>query len=1738
MDAFFLRNRLIDDYRGYVEGFLSIADERIRDTVNSAFVKGTLWPEPLIQLNPTFSSGGTIDELVNSGTLHSECSRIFRIGKSPDTPLGRPMRLHRHQGDALEAAKAGDNYVLTTGTGSGKSLAYILPIVDHILRVGSGRRPQAIIVYPMNALANSQLGELQKYLDKATFGDTPPVTIQRYTGQEKQHERDAILDKPPDILLTNYVMLDLMLTRPHECKRLFTDAQSMRFIVLDELHTYRGRQGADIALLLRRLANIIPAEKLQYIGTSATMSTEGTFNEQRQVIADVASRLFGEEVKPQRIIGETLERAMMERSPESLRKELMEIFRNGDNPIWPDRYDDFVKHPLAIWLENMLGLRGDATGRLVRQIPKAIGGENGLAALLETETGEPFERCANVIHDMLLAGTKCASSPITEKKPFTFRVHQFFSRGDTAYATLGGLKERFITLQGQQFYPCDGPARRLYPLSFCRECGQEFYGVLKDTEKGIWLPRPFDRRPEDDNDEAGYLFLAEGSTWPDDPQAILERVPDDWLESHRGGLRVKRNREHCLPQIRSIGLDGATDANGVAAYYIPFPFRLCPNCGVSYSGRTGEASKLATLGTGGRSTATTILALATLREMHDAGIADSERKLLDFTDNRQDASLQAGHFNDFVETTLLRSALCRALSMAGSAGLRHDQLSLTVFSALAMPKERYLSNSEVRYEALERANQAFRDLLAYRLYVDLRRGWRITAPNLEQIDLLRFEYPSLKELCYCDSDWQRQKGEKRERVPAWQQASPEMRHKAATILLDHLRRELAIKVMALDPAHHEILRSNAWNMLCDPWRFEDGENLAYASIAWARPRGRGRFDRGGDVYLSPRSGFGQCLKRLLTKESIPFDHPQEIVEDMLRSLSIAGLVECVRSPVNDDAGGWQLNASAMVWKAGTGERPYHDPVRVPQPSAIGTRPHRFFIDLYRENTAGLETLYAREHTAQVVQEVRQDREKDFREGKLPVLFCSPTMELGVDIATLNVVGMRNVPPTPANYAQRSGRAGRSGQAALVFTYCSGGSAHDQYYFRRNEKMVAGVVQPPRLDLANEDLVRSHVHAIWLSESGESLGTGLHDLLDLSKPNAERPSPTPRILAAFTSQHNMHKALVRAQSALKGIEGELQRSGWYSNDWLERTLAAIPLAFEEACVRWWRLYTDAYHQANRQNAITLDTSRSAQDKSDAKRLWNEAQTQLRLLTQEDDYRQNDFSSYRYFASEGFLPGYSFPRLPLSAYIPGRNLRGQEGDYLSRPRFLAISEFGPRAHIYHEGGRYEVTKVALGISADGLLQTRTVKHCPNCGYLHPVAPGEILERCQSCGHSLGAALSNLFQMRNVTVRRRDRITSDEEERLRMGYELRTAVHFADRDGGGVRSAEIITPEGDLWGHLQYGMAATLWRMNLGWRRRTPGSPPGFFLDIQKGAWEKRPQGDDEGDSDSSSDSDDPQKERSRQVIPYVEDRRNILMLTPANPPDRAVMATLQSALRSAMLINFQLEDGELAAEALPDADHRNRLLFYESAEGGAGVLRQLIDDAAVWPALLQQALSLCHYDPNTGRDCMHPVGATENCIAACYGCLLNYGNQNDHAIIDRRLIVDLLMMLSQSRIDASPVLPTRAEHLDSLKRLAGSDLERRWLDWLDEGRGRLPDKSQVLLEEFRTKPDFLYTGMSGAGSPAAIYVDGPPHDFPERQARDVAMTDVLEDAGYIVVRFHHEADWDAIRDANPGIFGNRT
>ncbi len=327
------------------------------------------------------------------------------------------------------------------------------------------------------------------------------------------------------------------------------------------------------------------------------------------------------------------------------------------------------------------------------------------------------------------------------------------------------------------------------------------------------------------------------------------------------------------------------------------------------------------------------------------------------------------------------------------------------------------------------------------------------------------------------------------------------------------------------------------------------------------------------MYLSARGGFGQYLRRRTTfddySERLHLDDTNTLIEQLLEGLRQAGLVErVVETRSKDDKPGYQLPASAMVWVAGGGSQAFHDPIRVPRESSEGRRTNVFFVEFYRSTAANLHDLEAREHTAQVPYDLRMQREEEFRAGALPILYCSPTMELGIDIAELNVVNMRNVPPTPANYAQRSGRAGRSGQPALVFSYCSTGSPHDQYFFKRPEQMVAGAVTPPRLDLANEDLVRAHVQAIWLAETGLSLGQSLRDILEVTGDD-----PTLALLGSVRESIEdagaRRRVKARATRVLESTSEELRASDWYGDDWLDRVLGQVSSSFDTTCDRWRR-----------------------------------------------------------------------------------------------------------------------------------------------------------------------------------------------------------------------------------------------------------------------------------------------------------------------------------------------------------------------------------------------------------------------------------------------------------------------------------------------------------------------------------------------------------------------------------------
>jgi len=423
-------------------------------------------------------------------------------------------------------------------------------------------------------------------------------------------------------------------------------------------------------------------------------------------------------------------------------------------------------------------------------------------------------------------------------------------------------------------------------------------------------------------------------------------------------------------------------------------------------------------------------------------------------------------------------------------------------------------------------------------------------------------------------------------------------------------------------------------------------------------------------------------------------------------------------------------------------------------------------------------------------------------------------------------------------------------------------------------------------------------------------------------------------------------------------------------------------------------------------------------------------------------------------------------------------------------------------------------------DRVALTRA-KICTACGYIHVLRDGAGPDRCERCEAQLPLALDRLFRLQNVSTRRHDKITCDEEERLRLGYVLRTGLRFAQHDGTlACRTAELRSADGPL-ARLAYGPAATVWRMNLGWRRSQQRD--GFDLDIERGRWGQNPNDPDDNDAGGLG-------PLTRRVIPYVEDRRNCLVVAAADNRDPRVMASLQAALKTAIQIAFQLEESELAAEPLPDSDHRRLILFYESAEGGAGALRRLVEDPAALPAVARAAVELCHFDPDTGQDLGRHPRAREACEAACYHCLMSYSNQLDHRELDRQAIVPFLRQLAGAQVIVSPTAQPRADALTRLLALCQSNLERQWLQAVAGAGLRLPSDAQRLMPECGTRPDFLYEAQF-----TVVYVDGPHHAYPERQARDRAQQTALEDRGWTVLRFGAAEAWTPLFAAHPGTFG---
>ena len=1701
MDAFKTRENVVKQYREYLSSFLTIADERIKEEVANSFEGNGFIPEPLIQFNPSFQKSESLEDLERAGEIHPNVKTAF--GK---------YNLYKHQIEALRIGMSGKGFVVTSGTGSGKSLTYLATIFNNIFQKGVAKSKgvKAILVYPMNALINSQEEEIKKYAEN--FGGSFPITFAKYTGQEGQDHRDWVKNEQPDIILTNYMMLELIMTRQSESWLRDSIKGNLEFLVFDELHTYRGRQGSDVSLLVRRIKSWCSKEFV-CIGTSATMSSEGTPLEKKQKVAEVASTIFGSNYSPKEIIGEYLETCThgMSYTPFDLRNAIDQgIDQNGDE-------QSFMDHPLTNWLELKIALK-DNNGTLERGKPKTL---NVIANELKNETEHDLSTIENTLKDLLrwteylnetnrLAGNRKSFLP--------FRFHQFISQTSTVSVTLESRTQRHITIKPGRYVKNDGDEKLLYPVLFSRYSGFDFICVKKDVDNRTFLPRnpvePIDplsmkdakgENLREENFSEGYLILDEGEDfWNEDP---IEIAPPEWLNTSE--TEFKPAYKWLMPTQVYFNSKGEYSENPdypLKGWFIPVKLRIDPTAGVIYEdSKTNESTKLMSLGNEGRSTATTIMSYSVVSELFKQKEAVENQKLLSFTDNRQDASLQAGHFNDFLSSVRLRSGLHFALENNPS-GLDVHTIADRVFEQLKLKEVDYAKEPSTNPKYPDENNErALKTYLLYRIFQDLKRGWRYTLPNLEQTALLKVEYKQLKRLAADDEEFAH--------IPFLNQSSHQEREEMLTQLLNFFRTNYAL--------NHRILlenKSETQTLLKDKldskklWSLDHNENFdSPAYMVSVRP---GRSTQKGIYFASmgSRSNIGKYFKRKMQEANYGVmnkDEFREFIEALCDKLTDVNIMSKKEGLLGSSGviTGYLLKTDYIQWFPGDGETVEIDKTRFNTYRGLELKPNRYFQNLYKTDFSQYQKeIIGREHTGQLSSVDRIEREDQFRKGEISTMFCSPTMELGIDIANLNIVHMRNVPPNPANYAQRSGRAGRSGQTAVVFTYCSAWSPHDQNYFNAADTMVAGSVAPPRIDLKNEELLTSHFNAYLLMELGiKELHSSVADILDLSNPADIHVKES--IISSIENNLKLYKGtwINSFKKVVVSMEPDLNDTWWYTNDWYSKKANSFVRRFKDAFERWKTLYTSALSMMNRAHVVQQDPTLKSDSpqKKEANTQYAVAKKQLALLKNDSNQsmsNESEFYIFRYLASEGFLPGYNFTRLPVRAFIGYKH--NDQGEYVSRPRAVALKEFGPMNTIYHNGSKYRINRMTV-LEAESLQ--RKAKISTETGYAFldeeaETANVDPITKSQLKNGTNSEYRTTLIELSESEGIPQERISCIEEERNSSGYEI--AEYFRYPQGIGSTKNATIQSGGVNLMNMIYGQSTELIKIN--WKsKRSPSE--GFAIDKRNGKWLTQKDLENQETMDNKKD-----------VLVFVRDSADTLYIQPLSSliltPDQ--VTSLSYAIKRGIELLFQVEENEIGVRVMGTKEKPN-ILIYEASEGSLGILSQLIQEPVRMKELFTESYRCMHFDPATKQE----TDLGRSLPKASYQDLLSYYNQRDHDILDRRHIKEALEQLMEC--DYSPNQGSNDYDsqytllLDSYDR--NSSTEKPLIEFLYKNKLCLPDKAQVNMENFYISADFVYNTTDG---PALIFCDGSVHDVEKVKREDEHKRKLLSDNGYDVIIWNYK------------------
>lgn len=1304
---------IFEDYLRYIETTFFIKDQDYFQQFKKSLKEDRNFANgPFLDVTDSFEAGLSLEELIQKEIISSE----FRSINSSKLPLTRP--LYKHQEESIIKVSEGKNVVITTGTGSGKTESFLLPIINYLLKqkeenlLTPGVR--ALIIYPMNALANDQMKRMYEL-----FENYPHITFGAYTGETEHSQeralkkykrlnnreplpnelisRDKMKENPPHILITNYAMLEYLMIRPED--NVFFNgefSEEWKYVVLDEAHTYTGATGIEVSMLLRRLkAKLSLRQPLQFLLTSATLGSSVDSNpdilsfaktlccnesfETEGIIRAKRVKLFSDECKNNDFnlyleLADALENHFSsERIYEIIQKYVSYV--NYQKEISEMLYDLLIHEERYYDLKNILS----ETTVTVEKSAQAL-----------KLSADELSRFVSVL-------SKARKYNISL---FDARYHYFIRMLEGCYITLKPTKKLFI--HPTRIYE----GNQVFKFSVCRDCGEIYIlgvptsvdtqdGVSNRKIKFLKQSEELDKELDGKKIEHAYLLISDNYI-PEDEDKVYT------LCSKCGAIERSTSHKGHSCECGEVYIN--------RLYKVDYSKRALHRCVVCddfsargnilrdfYMGQEAAASVLGTSLYGQLpSKETQIIQNSQFVDEDDEfgfdfnnSIVNDEvietpraKQYLIFSDSRQDAAYFSSYFDFTYHNILRRRLIVETLQQ----NKKYYGESLT-FEQLVDYLEITFEKYQI-FKKQDRKKEAFKTIL-FELGTTDRN-------SLENLGLFNFKYDLV--------DYQLK-------------VFPEILPDVIQVLVNTFRKQFRlfyndILPLSADDRSYFTYASKP-QVMCLNTSNNVNENSNVQS--WC-----------SSEHLNTRADYLKRLTMKLEGNSWDINKINNFLTGVWKKFLIAD--EHLSSYQSE---GYQLNVSGfkiypsfsreIKWyycdKCGKVTTfnaadicPEYRCNGTLKPFDIKQMEQNHYYKLY--TTLDISDVIIKEHTAQLDVQTAKEYQEKFVNKEINILSCSTTFEMGVDVGDLETVFMKNMPPTPANYIQRAGRAGRrTDSAAYALTFCKL-SSHDLTYFNNPVKMIKGNINPPKFRLENDKILKRHVNACVLAAYFQRHPESFNNVEQLFLTNQldefktfvkERDTRLVTYLKNVLPTH-VHCKIEEWLQDLEGDEGTFQRVFLEMND-----------------------------EVNQLSSVLEEIQKTLHIKPSS----SENYRAIRLINSINTIKKEKILSF--LSRKNIIPKYGFP--VDSIELNTMNDPNQKGQLrLSRDLSIAISEYAPESEIIANGYMYKSRYIKKPSNSELEWNMQDYGRCENesCGYLnmskYTFDEKRKMPACRICGSSV--------------------------------------------------------------------------------------------------------------------------------------------------------------------------------------------------------------------------------------------------------------------------------------------------------------------------------------------------------------------------------------------------------------------